>query len=237
MTMRSVRRNFRRSLTKNHIIPGIVFLLLVCVFSHTYGDEFNPYNRKLKRGVYLVASRNLLDPNFTQTVILLIEYNSQGAVGLIINRETDVRLRKVLPEMEMLQRSKDTVFIGGPVGVDQLLILVRADSIPKDAYRIMDELYVLSSLEVLEHMLKQDGEDVIFRAYAGYAGWAPGQLDSEVARGDWYVAAADLETVFSQEPESLWQQLIERSTAQWTKSFKQRIRDFSFLVEVAVAYE
>jgi len=123
------------------------------------------------------------------------------------------------------------------VGVDQLLILVRADRSPKDAYRIMDELYAISSLEVLGHMLKQGGEDVTFRAYAGYAGWAPGQLDSEVARGDWYVVAADLETVFSQEPESVWPRLIERSTAQWTKGFKKRIRDFSFPVEVAVAYE
>ena len=212
-------------------------MLLICQLSHTYGDEFNPYNRKLKRGVYLVASRKLLDPNFVQTVILLIEYNSQGAVGLIINRETDVRLRKVLPEIGVLRRSKDTVFVGGPVGVDQLLILVRTDSSPKDAYRIMDELYVISSLEVLEHLLKQKGEDVAFRAYAGYAGWAPGQLDSEVARGDWYVVAADLETVFSQEPESVWLQFIERSTAQWTKAFKQWIRDFSFHVEVAVAHE
>ena len=82
----------------------------------------------------------------------------------------------------------------------------------------MDQVYAISSLEALDDLLKSSDRDLDFRAYAGYAGWAPGQLDSEVARGDWYVIAADVETVFTQDPEQVWQRLIERSTAQWTKS-------------------
>jgi len=215
----------------------ILLFILFCGLPQTFADEYNPYDRKLKQGVFLVASRNLLDPNFAQTVVVLIEYSTQGAVGLVINRETDVRLQEVLPDMRFLRKRKDTVFVGGPVSVDQLLILVRSESNPEDSFRVMDELYVASSLEVLENLLKKGEDGVEFRAYAGYAGWSPRQLDSEVARGDWFVVAADVASVFSKEPGSVWPQLIERSSAQWTKSIEHREFDFSTPLEVAVTYE
>ena len=199
------------------VICCIVLILLLCLCSNSYADEFNPYGRKLKRGVFLVAAKSLLDPNFAQTVVVLIEYSSQGAVGLIINRKTDVKLREVLPEMTSLRKKKERVYVGGPVGVDQLLILVRSENKPDEAYTVIDQVYAISSLEALEDLLKSSDRGLDFRAYAGYAGWAPGQLDSEVARGDWHVVAADVETVFTQDPEQVWQRLIERSTAQWTR--------------------
>jgi putative transcriptional regulator len=195
-----------------------LLMLLLCVCSGLHSDEFNPYGRKLMRGVFLVASKSLLDPNFAQSVVVLIEYSSQGAVGLIVNRKTDVKMREVFPEMTHLRKKKERVYVGGPVGVDQLLILVRYDSRPDGAYSVLDQVYVVSSIEALEELLKSAEGDLVFRVYAGYAGWAPGQLDSEVARGDWHVVAADAENVFTQEPEQVWQRFIERSTAQWTRS-------------------
>jgi putative transcriptional regulator len=201
------------------------------------GDEYNPYERKLGRGVFLVANRNLLDPNFSQTVVLLIEYGTQGAVGLIVNRETDVRFRDVVPEKKILRKRKDNVFVGGPVGVDQLLILVRTEQGLTDSYRVTDNVYAVSSLEVLEEVLTEYGNDVEFRAYAGYAGWAPGQLEAEVARGDWFVVAADSESVFSREPESVWPHFIKRSTLQWTRLNVQADSAVSPAVEVVAIHE
>ena len=210
---------------KQTIIISII-LMLLCGLQQLFADEYNPYSRELKKGVFLVASRNLLDPNFAQAVVVLIEYSSEGAVGLIINRKTDIRLTKVLPDNRgFLRKRKDTVFVGGPVGVDQLLILVHADSNPEDSYKIMNDLYLYSNLDALEDLMKQGEDSGEFRAYAGYAGWSPGQLDSEVARGDWFVVTADIESIFSQEPEELWPRLIERSTAQWTMSIKRSQAD------------
>lgn len=200
---------------------------------HCFADEYNPFSTDLGRGVFLVASRHLLDPNFSQTVVILIEYNAEGAVGLIINRQTGVKLSKVLPEMKALRRRKDTVFAGGPVGVDQLLLLMRSGSKPEESYRVIDDIYLCSSLDVLGGMVKQKAGGGEFRAYAGYAGWTAGQLDSEVARGDWYVITADTESVFSQAPQEVWPRLIERSTAQWTKAIDHHDARVSIPVEVA----
>jgi putative transcriptional regulator len=200
---------------------------------HCFADEYNPFSRDLGNGVFLVASRQLLDPNFSQTVVILIEYGSDGAVGLIINRQSDIRLSKVLPDMKALRKRKDTVFIGGPVGVDQLLILVHSGSVPEDSYRVIEDVYVISNLDVLGDMVKQKGSGGEFRAYAGYAGWSAGQLDSEVARGDWYVITADTESIFSQAPQEVWPRLTERSTAQWTKAIEHTAERASIPVEVA----
>jgi putative transcriptional regulator len=204
---------------------------------HCFADEYNPFSRDLGRGVFIVASRNLLDPNFSQTVVVLIEYSSEGAVGLIINRQTDIRLSKVLPDMKALRKRKDTVFVGGPVGVDQLLILVRSGSKPEDSYQVIEDVYLCSSLDVLGDIARRKASGGEFRAYAGYSGWSPGQLDSEVARGDWYVITADTESIFSQAPEDIWPRLIERSTAQWTKAKVHREARDIIQVEVSSKYE
>jgi putative transcriptional regulator len=200
---------------------------------YCFADEYNPFSRDLGRGVFLVASRNLLDPNFSQTVVVLIEYSPEGAVGLIINRQTDIRLSKVLPDMKALRKRKDTVFVGGPMGVDQLLLLVRSGIKPEDSYQVIEDVYLCSSLDVLGDIVRRKAGGGEFRAYAGYAGWSPGQLDSEVARGDWYVITAETESIFSQAPQEVWPRLIERSTAQWTKAIEHAEERASILVGVA----
>jgi putative transcriptional regulator len=180
-------------------------------------DEYNPYRAKLARGVFIVASRQLRDPNFSQTVVILLEYSSEGAVGLIVNRPSEVRVSKILPEIKALRKKRDTLYFGGPVGVDQILLLIRSDRKPEESYLVFEDVYVCASLEVLERIVeRRDGGDS-FRTYAGYAGWAAGQLDFEVARGDWHVITADATSVFSKNPEDVWPRLIEKSTAQWTR--------------------
>ena len=112
------------------------------------------------------------------------------------------------------------------MGVDQLLLLVRSGSKPEDSYRVIEDVYLCSSLDVLGDMVKKKAGCGEFRAYAGYAGWAAGQLDFEVARGDWYVITADTESIFSQAPQEVWPWLIERSTAQWTKAIEHTEESF-----------
>ena len=170
---------------------------------------------RLAKGKFLVASRQLRDPNFSETVVLLIEYNRSGAMGLVINRPTKVKLSTVLPDLEGLQDLQDTVYVGGPVAKNQMLLLIRSGSQPEDASHVFKDIYVSSSRAVLRTMINDEDPGKAFRLYAGHAGWSPGQLDREIARGGWHVLQADEASVFEKAPSEIWPELIHRSSALW----------------------
>lgn len=172
---------------------------------------------KPSKGRFLIASRQLLDPNFAETVVLLLEYNRQGAMGLIINRPSEMKLSLVLPEIEALRQRPDTIYHGGPVAKNQLLLLIRTTSPPEGSRQVFKDIHLSSSQEVIQRMIKNAEGEERFRVYAGYAGWAPGQLDKEIATGGWHVLGADAETVFDKSPEEIWPDLIHRSSAQWVR--------------------
>jgi len=167
------------------------------------------------KGKFLVASRQLLDPQFSKTVILLLEYERHGAMGLIINRPTELQLSKVFPDIEQLQQLPDTIYLGGPVAKNQLLLLIRTGNPPADSRHIFEDIYVSSSQEAIQQMIETPKSEQRFRVYAGYAGWGPGQLDHEIVRGGWHVLQADVEIVFDKVAPEIWPALIHRSSAQW----------------------
>ena len=171
----------------------------------------------LAKGKFLVASRRLQDPNFKETVVLLVEYGVDGAMGVVINRPSTVRLATVFPDIKELKGRKDTIYVGGPVAVNRMLMLIRSSNIPEESQEITRNVYISSSWKVLERLMKSTSQDEKFRLFAGYAGWAPNQLDSERSRGDWYILKADAETVFTQNPSELWPELIRRVTAKWVR--------------------
>jgi putative transcriptional regulator len=150
-------------------------------------------------------------------VVLLLDYAPGGAMGLIINRPSEVKLSTLLPEMEELQQRGDRVYFGGPVAINQMLMLIRSATQPDDSRRILEDTFVSASPKVLEQMVEDAGKGEEFRVYAGYAGWGPGQLDGEVVRGDWFVMSADSRTVFDKAPAEMWPELIRRFSAQWVK--------------------
>ena len=166
----------------------------------------------LSAGRFLVAGEHLRDPNFAQTVVLLLNYGERGARGVIINRRSDVKLAAVFPRISGLHQRPDTVYLGGPVSRNQLLILLRSDGPPRRSEHVVDDIYVSTNRQALVDALNRAGSAHV---YAGYAGWAPGQLDREVARGDWHVVPADAATVFSDRPAKVWRELIEKGAVQW----------------------
>jgi len=174
----------------------------------------------LGKGVFLVASERLNDPNFMRSVILLLEYDPTGALGLIINRPSDVALASALPEVEALSGRPDHLYVGGPVGRNQLFLLVRAASRPEDADLVVNQVYASVSLDTLRSLLTQENAE--FHAHAGYAGWGSGQLDGEVKRGDWYVIPADAVTIFDQPPEHVWPALIKKNAGLWVRRMSIR---------------
>ena len=166
----------------------------------------------LSAGRFLIAGEHLRDPNFVETVVLLLNYGERGARGVIINRPSDVKLAAVFPGISGLHQRPDTVYLGGPVARNQLLILLRSDRPRAGTEHVVDDLYVSTSRQVLVEALNRAAA---VHVYAGYAGWAPGQLDREVARGDWHVLPADAAAVFSKTPQEVWRELIDKGAVQW----------------------
>jgi putative transcriptional regulator len=159
---------------------------------------------ELAKGKFLVASRRLQDPNFRETVVLLI------------NRPSAVKLATVFPDIKELKQRKDTIYVGGPVDVNKMLLLIRSTKMPEGASEVTAGVFISSSWKVLEDLMKKKAtKEERFRLFAGYAGWAPSQLDFERTRGDWHVLKADAESVFSQNPSELWPELIRRVTLKW----------------------
>ena len=164
------------------------------------------------QGQFLVASPHLPAPNFLRTVVLLVDYSAQGAIGLIVNRPTEVKLHQMVTDMESLEDRPETVWVGGPVAHWQVMLLVRSDTEVDGAEKVFADVHFTASRVVLEDLL---GSETEFRSYAGYAGWSPGQLDGEVERGGWHILPGDADMVFDREPLELWQELISRGEAKW----------------------
>lgn len=173
----------------------------------------------LAKGKFLVASRRLGDPNFAETVVLLIEYGESGAMGVVINRPTEAPLATLLPEVKGLQQT-DAVYLGGPVGRNQMIILVRSGNQPQESLQVFADVYTIAGRAALQQLIDQVGKSAKFRAYLGYAGWAPGQLAMEVTQGGWYILPADAATVFDKAAADMWPELIRRSEAEWVMDLK-----------------
>jgi putative transcriptional regulator len=171
------------------------------------GPEFAP-------GKLLVASRGLADPNFVQTVIVLVQVDPQGGVlGLVINDRTDVPLAKALADFKSAKGRQDTLYVGGPVGKTGILALVRSRTKPESGEHIVGDVYLVSTRTVLEKFMegaKANGSRGV-RVYAGYAGWTLGQLRMEVRAGAWHVFPGDASAIFDSDPDGLWRRLIRKT--------------------------
>jgi putative transcriptional regulator len=179
----------------------------------------SPYFREqdsaLAAGKFLVASREMGDPRFAETVIFLVNYSSEGAMGLVINRPTSAKLSGAFPEMEKLKKRTDVIYVGGPVRVEQMFMLVRASGKPEDSRHVFADVYVSGSRALLRRLVDQGESGKKFRVFAGHAGWSPGQLDREVAMGGWYVVAADADTIFEKDSFRVWPELIRKGSLKW----------------------
>jgi putative transcriptional regulator len=159
-------------------------------------------------GTMLIASRDLRDPNFSQSVILLFEHNEGGSMGVVINRPTRISAHEALPQIEGLDRYEGKVYFGGPVDVGTMVLLFRASEAPQGATRVLGDVYVARGAAVLAKLVEQGLDGVALRLYAGYAGWHAGQLDMEIARGGWHVLPGKADLVFDQKPADIWKKLL-----------------------------
>jgi len=162
-------------------------------------------------GRLLVATPSLGDPNFARAVVLVLDHDESGALGVVVNRPTSVPVADVLPSWQPFTTDPSVLFRGGPVAVDSALGLAvlpgQGDVEPPGWRRVVDGLGLVD-LDAPPEMLAADMADL--RIFAGYSGWGTGQLEDEVEEGAWFVVPGHARDVFSVEPASLWRTVLRR---------------------------
>ena len=156
------------------------------------------------RGKLLVATELVQGELFAKTVVLMLHYDETGAFGLVVNRPTEVEPDELLAAEDSIAGYSGTLFWGGPVQMDSLRALLLTDEPPEDAEKVIESVYLVSYDEALEAV---PGDSSRLRFFIGYAGWAPRQLDKEMAHGSWRVLPGSSEHVFAKEPKTLWKRL------------------------------
>jgi len=167
---------------------------------------------KMAKGNLLVAMPKLNDPNFRQTVILLCEYGHDGALGVVLNRPTEMAVSTLMDGFDEVSGG-DKVYSGGPVAKNGMLILCRGD-LASDGHSVFDGVFVPKNLDRIKTpgALGDCGE---IRCYLGYTGWAAGQLEGEVAEGAWKILPPDSTLIFEADPAVLWPQMMRRLGDRW----------------------
>jgi putative transcriptional regulator len=162
--------------------------------------------RKLT-GQLLVASPTLKDPNFARSVVLIGAHNEEGAMGIILNRPSEVTVGEAVPQLEAAVDGEEPVYIGGPVQPTSVVFLAEFVDPSPAGLIVLGRIGFPAPDANIEEL-----PDVTERArvFAGYAGWSEGQLDAELDEGDWILQDACPEDVFSQAPSELWSEVLTR---------------------------
>jgi putative transcriptional regulator len=163
---------------------------------------------RILKGRLLVATPALGDPNFERTVVLLLEHTDEGALGVVLNRPSEVGVGDALPEWGSLSLTPAVVFVGGPVQSGALIGLAAAWT--DEAVTGWTPLIGRLGAVDLGHPLEVGTGIGEVRVFAGYAGWGPGQLEAEIEAGAWFVLDAAPDDALSPEPQGLWRSVLRR---------------------------
>ena len=158
---------------------------------------------------FLIAMPQLLDPNFHQTVVLMIEHSDTGSMGLVINRQSQLTVGELAKNQELESwkgREHDRVFVGGPVEPYRGFVLHDSTRV-EERNEVLPGLFLSMTSDALQPLLL-DGEAAI-RFCLGYAGWGPGQVEQELTRGSWLFTEASADTTLRVDPERVWEMVIK----------------------------
>ena len=158
-------------------------------------------------GQFLLASPQLLDPNFVRTVVLLVEHNDMGALGLVINRPTGKTVQELWKQVgESPCESRQAVHLGGPVS-GPVMAVHTADGLAE--MEVIAGVFFAAKKQNLDALVRCGKH---FKLFVGHSGWGPGQLEGEIEQGAWRAVPAKLEDVFDTS-DDLWQRLMQRTVA------------------------
>jgi putative transcriptional regulator len=158
-------------------------------------------------GQLLLASPALHDPNFERTVVLIGVHSSEGAMGVVLNRPSGVTIGEAAPQLEETIDESERVFVGGPVQPSSIVFLAEFDDPAPAGVLVLGRIGFPAPDAELEELSRAIGR---VRVFAGFAGWGEGQLEAEIAEGDWIAQVALPEDVFTELPEDLWSSVLTR---------------------------
>jgi len=168
-----------------------------------------------KKGRFLVATDQLANTSFQETVILMTHVSSLGATGVTINRSAHIPINEAFPNVKELSSIEDSLYLGGPVKTNGIFVLMKTKRPHAGMKKVTDDIYFTVGLNAVIHGSSKAQKDEFTRAYAGYAGWYAGQLQEEIKRGDWIIVETDTSIVFEDDLDTLWQRLRKKWSGDW----------------------
>lgn len=166
-----------------------------------------------ERGTLLISSATLTDPHFARTLVLVLDADADGALGVVLNRPSETPVGEVLTPWHDLASEPRVLFAGGPVEGNAAVAVARplGPDVPSVWQQLTPGLGLVDLDQPPETYL---GRLSALRVYAGYAGWGAGQLEGEIDEGAWHLAPATPDDLFSSRPEALWRQVLRRQPGQ-----------------------
>lgn len=167
--------------------------------------------------VLLVAKRQLIDPSYRQTVLLVRPIGEDQHVGVILNRPSKVTLGQLFPDHKPSQAVADPVYLGGPMNTSVIFALVgRHDGLAGKSLELMPDVFMVFEGAAVDRIIEQDathvGQNTDHARYlAGLVAWQPGELRDEIKRGAWYVLEADPAVVMRKSTDGLWEEMVRRA--------------------------
>ena len=188
----------------------------------TYNNIFKITHNNLlpAQGSILISEPFLQDAYFQRSVVLLVEHNTQGSMGFVLNKKTDLIVNTFFPELE--EYPEIPIYLGGPVSANRLFFIHSlGDLIVPDSVKIKDRLYFDGDFEALKRYI-QNGHSIEGKVkfFLGYSGWTEGQLGNEINKNSWVVSHAAKENVLLADGESFWKNSLEELGSNyeaWTK--------------------
>ena len=160
----------------------------------------------------LIAMPGLADPNFFHTVTFICEHTDSGAMGIVINRPTDIQIGEVFEQMDIKPSGRENaqrpVFLGGPVEEQRGFVLHTGEKDWDSTLKLDKGLGVTTSRDILEAMARGEGPERALIAL-GYAGWGSGQLEQELLDNAWLTVPANESILFDLPPTQRWQAAAE----------------------------
>ncbi len=190
---------------------SLSFLCIACisgVVAQEDGDDAHP-------NLLLIAKPEMTDPRFQESVVLVTRHGGPGPIGVILNKPTGMHLNDIFSDLPDLDKKTGSIYYGGPVSSEILAFMVETESSPKPALTIAEHIFLALDPDLLHNFILHPEQRKQLRVYSGYSGWAPGQLEAEIERGDWWVMPLRTKYLFPESPEKLWNQIVQELRGKW----------------------
>jgi putative transcriptional regulator len=154
--------------------------------------------------ILLTARADLPDSDFADSVVLVMNNLGAAPIGVIINKPTPIPVSRLFPDIKRLAQLNDRVYFGGPVEFGSVWFLFRAAAAPERAIKASEGVYISADRDLLLHLLAREKPMDGLRIFIGHSGWGPGQLEEEIARGDWTLGKAESDAIFNGKSDRPW---------------------------------